>query len=111
MLEFHGVGMEAPGKVPGKIVVTIAIDEHKTFTRHGNDLHMTVEITEKEHAKGFTKFIPHLDGKHKVKLQLKAKDKLASRFFKEVVKGEGMPLRKDPSQFGALVVNVEVKRP
>jgi DnaJ-class molecular chaperone len=52
---------------PGDLIFKIKTLPHKTFTRQGNDLHMTTRITLLQALVGFSIEFEHLDG-HKVTL-------------------------------------------
>lgn len=63
-VRFKGASEQSPGQVPGDVIVALRTKPHHLFTRKGNDLHMTMEITLKEALTGFTRTIKQLDGEH-----------------------------------------------
>jgi DnaJ-class molecular chaperone len=61
-IKFEGQASQGPDFFPGDVVFKVKINKHATFTRKGNDLHTTVDLTLKESLLGYTKQITHLDG-------------------------------------------------
>lgn len=61
-VRFKGASEQTPGQVPGDVIVSLRQKSHSTFTRKGNDLHMTMEISLKEALTGFTRTVRQLDG-------------------------------------------------
>lgn len=62
-VRFKGASEQSPGQVPGDVIVSLRMKSHPIFTRKGNDLHMTMEISLKEALTGFTRTVKQLDGK------------------------------------------------
>ncbi len=44
-VRFKGASEQTPGQVPGDVIVLMRQKQHELFTRKGNDLHMTMEIS------------------------------------------------------------------
>lgn len=64
-IEFPGSADEQPDVNSGHVIITLKQLGHMFYTRDGNDLRCTVEITLKESLTGFERYLTHLDG-HKV---------------------------------------------
>lgn len=89
--------------------VVFVIDEkpNAKFTRDGNDLKMTLHLTLKEALCGFSKIVETIDGK-----------KLKVEYSRPITPGNtvkypshGMPLSKNPSERGSLILTFEVDMP
>ena len=104
---FDGEGDESPGQPPGDVLVEVKQQSHKTFERHGDDLHMDMKISLKEALLGFTKIVNHLDG-HAVEV---ASQDVIQPFQVVMVPNEGMPKKDFPSEFGSLKVRFEIQFP
>lgn len=104
---FPGMGEQQPQMTPGDVVLSIQVLKHNRFVRKGANLNIETSITLKEALLGFERTIEHLDGRN---LTYTVED--VSRHNSIVkIKGEGMPLRKDPSIHGDLVVKVNLVMP
>lgn len=106
-IRFPRKSEQAPGQVPGDVVMTLKTKKHPTFTRDGNDLHMTMQISLKEALLGFTSTLAHLDD-HEVEV---SKQSITAPMSVKKIKGEGMPHHGTPSEFGDLIVKFEVVMP
>jgi len=106
-LTFPRMAEERPGMLPGAVILTLRAGKNAKFQRRNNDLHMNMKVSLREALLGWTQSIQHVDG-HIVSLTASDVTKY-HQVFK--VKGEGMPLRDDPSSFGDLLVKVEVVFP
>jgi len=104
---FEQEGDQAPEVTPGNLIFKINTMPHPKFTRQGDNLHYKGEITLLEALIGFKKFIKHLDG-HTVTLQ---RNSVTKPGHVMIIKGEGMPIHKYPSQKGDLYVTFSVKFP
>lgn len=80
---------------------------HPVFTREGDNLRTTLNITLREALLGFEKEIEHLDG-HKVKV---SKKDVTQHGDVLRIREEGMPKYGTPSDFGDLIVTFNVKTP
>merc|ERR1712151_981886 len=106
-LTFPRMADERPGMVPGSVILKLKVAKHSKFVRRGNDLHMEMKVSLREALLGWTQTIRHIDG-HTVEVTSDA----VTRHLQIIkVKGEGMPLRDDPSSFGDLVIKVHVNFP
>lgn len=106
-IKFPRMAEQSPGQVPGDVIMTLKQKRHRVFTREGNDLHMTMEITLKEALLGFSKVVKHLDG-HDVEV---SKTSVTKPMSVKRIKGEGMPVHNFPSDFGDLHVKFVVQMP
>ncbi|CAE7452270.1 ERDJ3B [Symbiodinium natans] len=106
-LTFPRMTDQRPGMIPGSMILTLKVARHPEFERRGDDLHMSAKVTLREALLGWTKTIRHMDG-HTVEI---GTDSVTKPFQVIKVRGEGMPLRDDPSSFGDLYVKVEVMFP
>lgn len=62
-IRFAGEADQAPGTVPGDLIVVVAEKEHETFKRQGSDLHCKLKIDLVTALAGGTFTIKHLDGR------------------------------------------------
>jgi len=95
--------------LPGDVVFTIKQSAHKIFKRIGNNLFMDCEISLEEALLGFNKKYNHLDG-HSFEVSSK-EGNVIQPFSWIILKGEGMPHKNYPSEFGDLHVKMIVKLP
>lgn len=106
-LKFERAAEQRPGMLPGAVVFTLRTQKHKKFVRKGDDLHMKMSVSLREALIGWDQQIKHLDG-HMIEIGTTS----VTRPFQVIrVKGEGMPLRDDPSTFGDLHVEVQIIMP
>jgi DnaJ family protein B protein 4 len=108
-----------PGQVPADIVFVVTEVPHPVFRRDGADLHASVPVslTDALGAKRLAATVPGLDGKPvrvEAPAALVAPAALAtSPAAKTAVhmRGEGMPLSKEPGKRGDLVATWDVRLP
>mmetsp|Transcript_32616 Transcript_32616/g.82248 ORF Transcript_32616/g.82248 Transcript_32616/m.82248 type:complete len:365 (+) Transcript_32616:155-1249(+) len=106
-VRFKGASEQSPGQVPGDVVLGLKMKSHPVFTRKGNDLHMTMEISLKEALTGFTRTVKQLDGR-----EITVEEKgITGPYSTKVVLGEGMPVHGVPSESGKLKIQMKVKFP
>uniref|UniRef100_A0A6U4WZX3 J domain-containing protein n=1 Tax=Hemiselmis andersenii TaxID=464988 RepID=A0A6U4WZX3_HEMAN len=106
-VRFKGASEQSPGQVPGDVVLGLKMKSHSVFTRKGNDLHMTMEISLKEALTGFTRTVKQLDGR-----EILVEEKgITGPYSTKVVLGEGMPVHGVPSESGKLKIQMKVKFP
>ena len=99
---------QAPGTIPGDLIVKLKQREHSFFKeRNGDDLKAKIEINLKEALLGYNKKITHLD---KREFYVESHD-VTQPFFIRKIDGEGMPVHKFPSQKGDLFLEFIVKLP
>lgn len=63
-ITFTGEGDQAPGILPGDIVIIVEEKEHARFKREGDDLHFTAQIDLLTALAGGQFAIQHLDDRH-----------------------------------------------
>lgn len=107
-ITFQREGDQTPNKIPADIVFIIRDKPHPHFKRDGSDLRYTAKISLTEALCGTTIEVPTLTG-----------EKLCIDMLNEIVKpttikrisGQGLPLPKEPSKRGDLLVNFDIKFP
>jgi len=106
-VRFKGASEQSPGQVPGDVIVVLKQKDHHLFTRKGNDLHMTMEISLKEALTGFTRTVRQMDGRD---IEV-SESGVTGPYSTKIIKGEGMPVHGVPSETGNLKVQMKVKFP
>lgn len=106
-IKFEGVADEAAGHLPGDLIFVLKEIPDSLFTRRGNDLHMTVQISLLESLIGFRKTFSHVDG-HEVVVE-KNDVTYCSQVY--MIPGEGMPFRGNRRQKGNLYATLEIAFP
>jgi len=108
-LPFPGMGSQTPKEIPGDLIVQLKLKKHPLFERSGNDLMVRVRLTLFEALLGFERELAHLDG-HVVTFGTQRGDVVKPGSGMKI-KGEGMPHKEDPQQFGNLIVQFEIDFP
>lgn len=106
-ITFPKKGNEQPNVIPADIVFIIDEKPHSQFKRDGNDLIMTQKISLLEALTGYTVHLTTLDGRS---LTIPINN-IIHPDYEEVVRGEGMPIPKDPSRKGNLRIKFNIKFP
>lgn len=106
-LTFARMNEQTPGEIPGDVVVTCKQNKHDMYTRKGDNLQRTMEITIKEALLGFRKTFNHMDG-HEVVVE---RSGVTQPNTVHKLKGEGMPLHNLNSDHGDMFVTLKVKLP
>ncbi|KAK9830290.1 hypothetical protein WJX72_010827 [[Myrmecia] bisecta] len=104
---FAEKGDERPGQTPADVVFIIDEKPHPTFKREGNDLHYTERVALVSALTGHTVTIQTLDGRT---LTVEVKG-VATPTSVKVVRGEGMPISKNPSMKGDLIIHFDMVFP
>lgn len=107
---FRKEGNQMPKQERGDVVIVIQQKPHPIFQRDGNDLHMTHEITLTEALCGFNLLIKHLDGRDVVMKSLPGSIIKPSDAVR-MVRGEGMPIHKNPFERGNLYIKFKINFP
>lgn len=109
-IRFPREGDEYPNGALQDIVFTLEEKPHPVFTRKGDDLVVSLELTLLEALTGgFSKVIKTLDGRS---LPISASSsRIIQPGQEERFPGEGMPISKKPGQKGDLIVKFVVKFP
>ncbi|KAJ9543096.1 LOW QUALITY PROTEIN: hypothetical protein OSB04_022803 [Centaurea solstitialis] len=106
-ITFPEKGNEQRGVIPSDLVFIIDEKPHSVFKRDGNDLVATLKISLAEALTGYTAQVTTLDGRN-LTLPISS---VISPTYEEVVKGEGMPIPKEPTKKGNLRVKFNIKFP
>ena len=106
---FDKDGPQQPDVIPGDVIAYLKQTKHDRFTRQGDDLYTEMQINLKEALLGLNKTLTHLDGR---KVEIKSEPKeIIQPFSVKVIKGEGMPLKNNPTKKGNLHVKFIVSVP
>ncbi|KAL3531689.1 hypothetical protein ACH5RR_005210 [Cinchona calisaya] len=106
-ITFPEKGNEQRGYIPSDLVFIIDEKPHGVFKRDGNDLVVTQKLSLVEALTGYTAQITTLDGRS-LTIPINS---VISPTYEEVVKGEGMPVPKEPSKKGNLRIKFNIKFP
>ncbi|XP_073290180.1 uncharacterized protein [Primulina huaijiensis] len=106
-ITFPEKGNEQRGVIPSDLVFIIDEKPHSMFKRDGNDLIFTQKISLVEALTGYTAQVTTLDGRN---LTIPINN-IISPTYEEVVKGEGMPIPKEPGKKGNLRIKFNIKFP
>jgi len=106
-ITFEKEGDEKPGEVPADLVFVLKEQTHSRFTRQGNDLSYTANISLKQALTNPVVEVVTLDDR---KLRITMPD-VVTPSSKQVIRGEGMPLQKDPTQKGDLIITFNIRFP
>lgn len=107
-ITFPKEGDQNPGSIPADVVFILRDKPHNLFRRDAADILYTANISLKDALCGGGNIqIPTLDGR-KIPLAL---DNVVKPTMKKKIKGEGLPLPKEPSKKGDLVVDFNIKFP
>lgn len=107
-ITFPREGDQSPTTIPADIVFIIKDKPHAVFRRDGSDLIYTAKIGLKEALCGTTVNVPTLDPTRVRKLQLT--DVIKPTTEKRLT-GDGLPIAKQPSSRGDVVVKFDIKFP
>jgi len=106
-IRFEKEGDQAIGKIPADIVFVVQEKPHPFFTRDGNNLKHKVTLSLRHALIGGIVEVPTITGKP-VTLQLK---EVVNPHTVMTVRGEGMPLPKQPKNRGDLLVEFDIVFP
>jgi len=107
-ITFPKEGDQNPGSIPADVVFILRDKPHPLFKRDAADILYTAKISLKDAlCGGGTLQIPTLSGR-KIPLTL---DNVVKPSTKKKIKGEGLPLPKEPTKRGDLVVDFDIKFP
>jgi len=107
---FQGEAHQEPGAVPGDISITVTEKPHPKYIRKGSDLYTTNTINLVEALGGFSFPMESLD-KRKIRVASDPGGKIVPHGDVRMIKGEGMPRFKNPTQKGDLYVKLNVEIP
>ncbi|KAL5721041.1 hypothetical protein ACHQM5_013648 [Ranunculus cassubicifolius] len=106
-ITFPEKGNEQRGLIPSDLVFIIDEKPHGIYKRDGNDLVVTQKLSLVEALTGYTVQLTTLDGRS---LTVPV-NSVISPSYEEIVKGEGMPIPKEPSKRGNLRIKFNIKFP
>ncbi|KAF9237624.1 DnaJ C terminal domain-containing protein [Melanogaster broomeanus] len=105
-----GAGDQEPNIPPGDVIFRLKTAHHESFERSGSDLLANVKITLSEALLGFSRIlITHLDGRGISVSSPPGKIVTPGQTIK--LRGEGMPVFKNPDQKGDLYIVLEYEVP
>ncbi|KAK3086550.1 hypothetical protein FSP39_020099 [Pinctada imbricata] len=108
-ITFRGEGDQLPDVEPGDVIIILQQKEHELFTREGNDLYCSYNLSLTEALCGFQFTIKHLDGRD---LLIKSPPGVVIHPGAiRTVKGEGMPMYRNPFEKGNLYVKFDISFP
>ena len=106
-LKLRGHGGAAPqGGTRGDLYVTFRITPDNTFTRVGNDLHLTLPITLTTAVLGGEITIPTLNNDVRIKVNAGSQPNSKLR-----LRGKGFPIYKHEGSYGDLIINLTITLP
>ncbi|KAL2541488.1 HEAT repeat-containing protein [Abeliophyllum distichum] len=106
-ITFPEKGNEQRGVIPSDLVFIIDEKPHSVFKRDGNDIIVSQKISLVEALTGYTAEVTTLDGRN-LTIPINS---MINPTYEEVVKGEGMPVPKEPSKRGNLRIKFNIKFP
>ena len=106
-ITFPDKGNEQQNQLPADLVFIIDEKPHTTYKRDGNDLTINHKVTLAEALGGTTVNLTTLDSRN---LLIPVHD-IVSPGYELVVAMEGMPIAKEPGNWGDLRIKFEVKFP
>lgn len=106
-ITFQKEGDQTPNSIPADISFIIRDKPHPIFKREGSDIRYTAKVSLKEALCGTRIEIPTLGGEKRV---LRITDVVKPNFVHRI-KGQGLPIPKDPTKKGDLIVGFDIKFP
>jgi len=107
-ITFQREGDQAPNKIPADIVFIIRDKPHPNFKREGSDLKHTCRLTLKEALCGTRVDVPTLNGE---RLVVNLLDEIVKPTTVKRIAGKGLPLSKDPTRKGDMLISFEIVFP
>lgn len=107
-ITFQREGDQSRNKIPADIVFIIRDKPHPNFKREGSDIRYTAKITLKQALCGFVLDVPTLSGE---KLSLNLTNEVVKPNTAKRIQSHGLPLPKEPSRRGDLIVAFDIKFP
>ncbi|KAJ3105386.1 Type I HSP40 co-chaperone [Phlyctochytrium planicorne] len=108
-ITFSGEGDQAPGIIPGDIIIVVEEKEHPRFNRKGDDLHIEVKVELLTALAGGHFTVPHLDDRILL-VNILPGEVIRPGDVKCII-GEGMPAYKRPYDKGNLYIKFDVEFP
>ena len=94
------------GGMAGDLFLVISVRDHPQFKRDGNDLRLTLPVDLYAMILGDQVLVPTMKGRVSLTIPMETK---SGQVFR--LRGQGMPLLRDPSQYGDLYVEVQPSIP
>ncbi|XP_034939052.1 dnaJ protein homolog 1 [Chelonus insularis] len=107
-ITFQKEGDQGRGKVPADIVFIIRDKPHPLFRRDGSDIKYSHKLSLKQALCGTIIDVPTLFGE---KITLNLTGEIIKPNMVKRIQGQGLPLPKEPSRKGDLVVSFDIKFP
>lgn len=107
-ITFQKEGDQARGKVPADIIFIIRDKPHSTFKREGCDIRYTCKLSLKQALCGTIVEIPTLTGE---KITLNLTREITKPSSVKRIQGHGLPLSREPTRKGDLLVSFDIKFP
>lgn len=110
-IKFSEEGDQAPGILPGDIIIILDEKEHDVFKRNGADLHMRMTIELADALCGFTKIVKTLDKDTRYLKVISAPGEVIRPNKPKCVEDGGMPFYSENYKHGRLIVSFEINFP
>ncbi|VEN58963.1 unnamed protein product [Callosobruchus maculatus] len=107
-ITFQREGDQSRNKIPADIVFIIRDKPHPLFKREGSDIKYTAKVSLKQALCGCTIEVPTMAGKT---LSLNYQNEIIKPNTVRRIQGYGLPLPKEPSRHGDLIVNFDIRFP
>ncbi|XP_018327059.1 dnaJ protein homolog 1 [Agrilus planipennis] len=107
-ITFQREGDQGRNKIPADIVFIIRDKPHPLFKREGSDIKYTAKISLKQALCGCSIEVPTMSG---TTIPLHFTNEIVKPTTIKRIQGYGLPLPKEPSRRGDLIVNFEIKFP
>ena len=107
VVKFDQIADEAAGHIPGDLIFRLKQVPHQYFSREGDNLRMNMDIKLLDSLVGFTRVFQHVDG-HDVTV---VKNTVSYCAEVVIVKGEGMPLKRNKNLRGDLLITISIDFP
>ncbi|KAL3868772.1 hypothetical protein ACJMK2_041535 [Sinanodonta woodiana] len=106
-ITFPKEGDQTPNNIPADIVFVIKDKPHPKFTRDASDIRYKVAISLRQALCGTTINVPTIDNRT---IPLRLSEVIKPNSLKRI-QGEGLPLPKQPSKRGDLIIEFDIKFP
>ncbi|XP_071799528.1 dnaJ homolog subfamily B member 4-like [Asterias amurensis] len=106
-ITFPKEGDQSPNRIPADIVFTLKDKPHQFFQRDGSNLHYKAKVSLKQALVGTTLRVPSINGGT---MSVACNEIIKPNSTKRV-SGEGLPLPKQPSRKGDMIVNFDIVFP
>lgn len=107
-ITFQKEGDQGRGKVPADVVFIIRDKPHSFFRRENSDIRYTCKLSLKQALCGTIIEVPTLNGE---KITLNLTKEIVKPNMVKKIQGQGLPLPKEPSRKGDLLVSFDIKFP